>query len=336
MTVREAFAAFIAAGITEGKAPATIQFYEGRFVLIDKALGDKDIQDVRSTDILTFAQNLPPEWSNTTKRHALSVIDILQNWLWRLDLLEKKWMKKIFKPPMGRRDKLPTGAQTAALLAVANRAFQLMYTGLRLTGARPGELCAALMTDWRRDEHRIILKKHKTARKTCRARQIPVSSHFLLILEESTAGRTEGPLFLTQTGRPWTPQYLSRCYTVYRQQAGLPDGLVLYLARHEAGTKACKKYGIAVARDLLGHTNISTTSRYVHPSMEEVLEAAEGLSDELTRLPEGLQTVEGCPAPQPATPPEPPPPKPRIQIRATLSGGAADGRRLDQDADRAG
>ena len=46
--------------------------------------------------------------------------------------------------------------------------------------------------------------------------------------------------------------------------AGLPKDLVLYLARHECGTTICRETGIEYARRLLGHTNISTTQRYMH------------------------------------------------------------------------
>jgi site-specific recombinase XerD len=38
----------------------------------------------------------------------------------------------------------------------------------------------------------------------------------------------------------------------------------LYLVRHECGTKICRARGIEYARRLLGHTNTSTTQRYMH------------------------------------------------------------------------
>jgi site-specific recombinase XerD len=56
-------------------------------------------------------------------------------------------------------------------------------------------------------------------------------------------------------------------------QAGLPKDLVLYLARHECGTKICREKGIEYARRLLGHSNISTTQRYMHLDDRELAEA---------------------------------------------------------------
>jgi site-specific recombinase XerD len=48
---------------------------------------------------------------------------------------------------------------------------------------------------------------------------------------------------------------------------------VLYLARHECGTKICREKGIEYARRLLGHTNSSTTQRYMHLDDRELADA---------------------------------------------------------------
>jgi len=45
---------------------------------------------------------------------------------------------------------------------------------------------------------------------------------------------------------------------------------VLYLARHECGTKTCREKGIEYARRLLGHANISTTQRSMHLDEKEL------------------------------------------------------------------
>jgi site-specific recombinase XerD len=55
--------------------------------------------------------------------------------------------------------------------------------------------------------------------------------------------------------------------------AGLSRDLVLYLARHECGTKICREKGIEYARRLLEHSNISTTQRYMHLDERELAEA---------------------------------------------------------------
>jgi len=83
----------------------------------------------------------------------------------------------------------------------------------------------------------------------------------------------EGPVFLCPSGRGWSVENLSRTYSRLRDLAGLPKDLVLYLARHECGTKICREKGIEYARRLLGHTNISTTERYMHLDDQELADA---------------------------------------------------------------
>jgi hypothetical protein len=53
----------------------------------------------------------------------------------------------------------------------------------------------------------------------------------------------------------------------------LPRDLVLYLARHECGTKICREKGIEYARRRLGHANISATERYIHLEEKELADA---------------------------------------------------------------
>jgi len=79
----------------------------------------------------------------------------------------------------------------------------------------------------------------------------------------------------TRTDRDhgWRIGNLSRTYSRLRDLARLPKDLVLYLARHECGTKVCREKGIEYARRLLGHTNITTTQRYMHLDESELRDA---------------------------------------------------------------
>jgi integrase len=73
---------------------------------------------------------------------------------------------------------------------------------------------------------------------------------------------TPGGVIRCATARAWHPNIVP-----------LPRDLVLYLARHECGTKICREKGIEYARRLLGHTNITTTQRYMHLDEKELADA---------------------------------------------------------------
>ena len=117
------------------------------------------------------------------------------------------------------------------------------------------------------------LKEHKTARKTGKPRRIPIGRKLGELLDQAIGNRTDGPVFLSPIGTGWRVGNLSRTYSRLRDNAGLPKDLVLYLARHECGTKICREKGIEYARRLLGHANISTTQRYVHLDDRELADA---------------------------------------------------------------
>ncbi len=85
--------------------------------------------------------------------------------------------------------------------------------------------------------HGRTLKEHKTARKTGQVRRIPVGRKLGELLNQTIGSRTEGPVFLGPSGRGWRMENLSRTYSRLRDEAGLLKDLVLYLARHECGTK---------------------------------------------------------------------------------------------------
>ena len=171
---------------------------------------------------------------------------------------------------MGKRHSATT---SEAILEKASPAFRLIDFALWQCGARPGELCRATIADVDRDSRVILLKEHKTARKTGQPRRIPIGRKLGELLDRAIGTRTEGPVFLSPAGKAWRVANLSRTYSRLRDEAGLPRDLVLYLARHECGTKVCRQKGIEFARRLLGHANISTTQRYMHLDDRELADA---------------------------------------------------------------
>jgi integrase len=211
--------------------------------------------------------------SDSTKHHNAVALERLQTFALQNKLLDKAVFGTLEKPRVGRRERLPTPAETEAILSRASPAFRLIYSALRQCGARPGELCRVTIADVDRANCVISLKEHKTSRKTGQPRRIPIGRKLGALLDQAIGQRTEGSVFLSPTGKPWRVTNLSRTYSRLRDSAGLPKDLVLYLARHECGTKICREKGIEYARRLLGHANISTTQRYMHLDDRELADA---------------------------------------------------------------
>jgi integrase len=211
--------------------------------------------------------------SASSRHHNAVALQRLQKFALEHKLLDWPVFGRLEKSRAEQRDRVPTTAETDAILTRASSEFRLIYLALRQCGARSGELCRATIADIDPTANAIVLREHKTARKTGKPRRIPIGRKLGELLDQAIGTRTEGPIFLSPAGKPWKVNNLSRTYSRLRDLAGLPRDLVLYLARHECGTKICREKGIEFARRLLGHANISTTQRYMHLDDRELAEA---------------------------------------------------------------
>lgn len=255
------------------RSPATVAFYKTRLRLFCQMFNDRELVSLTPLEIDEHLAEAGTGLSNSTKHHNAVALERLQKFAIQNKLLDKPVFGILEKPRVGRRERLPTPGETEAILSRASPQFRLIYSALRQCGARPGELCRAAISDVNRAAAVITLKEHKTAGKTGQPRRIPIGRKLGELLDQAIGTRTEGPVFLCPTGKGWRVENLSRTYSRHRDKAGLPRDLVLYLARHECGTKICREKGIEYARRLLGHANISTTQRYMHLDDRELADA---------------------------------------------------------------
>jgi integrase len=230
-----------------------------------------DTASLSSLEIDAYLHDAGAKASNSTRHHNAVALTTLQSFALRESLLERPWFKCLEKPRIGRRERIPTAEEIAALLKVASPAFRLIYTGLSQSGARPGELCRAQISnvDWTKGT--ITLPQHKTDRKTGKPRVIPIGKNFGNTLEKAIDHRQAGPIFRSPKGRDWTIENLSGTHRRLRDAAGLPKDLVLYLARHRFGTEALRA-GVPLkdVADLMGHSSVTTTEIYLHRDVTEL------------------------------------------------------------------
>jgi integrase len=253
------------------RSPATVRFYRARLRLFCENFSDRDAASLLSLEIDAYLHDAGLNASDSTRHHNAVSLTTLQNFALRESLLEKPWFKRLEKPRMGRRERIPTGEEIACLIRGASPAFRLIYTGLSQSGARPGELCRAQIGDVDWTKRTITLTEHKTARKTGRPRIIPIGKNFGHTLQSAIDHRQTGPVFRTPSGSAWTVGNLSSTHRRLRDAAGLPKDLVLYLARHRFGTEALRA-GVPLrdVADLMGHVSVTTTEIYLHRDVTEL------------------------------------------------------------------
>jgi integrase len=252
MLIGELIATFISWN-SRHRAPATVGFYRTRLKKFCRAYNARELASLTPLEVDEHLATAGTGMSDSTRHHDVVDLQRLQKFAIEHKLLDEPVFGNLEKPRVGRRDRVPTAAETEAILAKASPAFRLIYSALRQCGARPGELCRATIADVDRANCVITLKEHKTVRKTGQPRRIPIGRKLGELLTQAIGDRQAGPIFLSPAGKAWSVPNLSRSYSRLRNLAGLPRDLVLYLARHECGTKICREKGIEYARRLLGH-----------------------------------------------------------------------------------
>jgi integrase len=252
------------------RSEKTLRFYESRFLALRNILGPCKWELLSPADLLDYLDFAGRKLSNTTRAHNVVALKTLQNFGVTTFGLPRIF-EKLEKPRANRRERIPTPAEVELILANASAPFRLIYQALSQTGCRPGELCGLQIADidWTEGDHGLItIKNHKTARKTGKPRLVPVGEKFGAMLRTAIGSRTDGPVFLTETGIHWRPDYLSAVHRALRDAAGVDKAIVLYSARHGAATRMLEAgVELKVVSELLGHSSVTMTERYTHPKI---------------------------------------------------------------------
>ncbi len=171
--------------------------------------------------------------------------------------------------------RMPTGAEGRdwepweyqAVLRHAPAHVRRFLVFIRYSGMRPGEIRNLEWDHVDLIERQLILKNHKTFRITKRARHVPINAVMLSLLTWLKARRPAGTkfVFLNAWGRQWTCRNLVDRLDAIRNRAGVGKDVKMHGGRHTFATGAVVN-GVdpATLAELLGHSNIATTQRYLH------------------------------------------------------------------------
>jgi integrase len=229
--------------------------------------GDHKTGDCRAYHLLEFIDSHESLRSDWTRKRWASTIQRPFNLAEELGLIDKNPFRRL-RMPQGQDGRDWTDAEYETLLRAAKPYFRRFLVFLRFSGARPGE--ARLLAPGNVDMagEQIVLRRHKTVRKTRRPRVIPFNStlvKLLVLLMREVRKRKGDRLFLNSYGRPWTTKALTKHFRALTRRHGLSDEVKLHGGRHTFATHAiCHKVDIAELAELLGHSSIQSTQRYVH------------------------------------------------------------------------
>ena len=85
-------------------------------------------------------------------------------------------------------------------------------------------------------------------------------------------------LFVSRSWQPLGSRDVQRLITEARRRAGIQKKVTPHMLRHTFATRFLQNGGdVATLASLLGHTNVATTTRYLHPNAARVQEMVEDL-----------------------------------------------------------
>ena len=268
------FLSSAAAGILR---PGTLLYYRTQLThLVEDLGGHTLVALVRSTDLERVC----------VKRSRVQVAKRLFRWASRAGL-GRNPAQDLIAPPVGTRDRVVTRQEVAELLATCSRDFARLLQLAYRTGARPGELRALTWANVDLAERRAVLTVFK-----CRARRRDGVRHRVILLDrrslrilsrwkQERQPKMSDPVLLTARGVGWTPTAVRLRMRRLRRKLG-PDfaGVCVYTMRHTRATELLQaRTPDSMVAELLGHTDVRTTRRYLHPVRADLLEVLDAAAD---------------------------------------------------------
>jgi len=106
-------------------------------------------------------------------------------------------------------------------------------------------------------------------------RFVPISPRVRQALLARYSEQKEGWIFPSKRAGDGHLTTVSKQFEKARKEAGLPNDIVLYCARHGFGTEMYRATKILFAvMNVMGHTTVTTTMKYQHQNIDEVAAVA--------------------------------------------------------------
>lgn len=229
------------------------------------SMGHSLCNDCRPFHLLALINAQPRIKKNNTRSRWNTTIQQPFNEAERLGLIVKNPFRGLSFPE-GDEGRDWTDEELSMILNGANQPFSELVIGLRLSGLRPLEGCDLSWPHIRFDLSNIKIDEHKSRWRTNAPRIVPLNDPLIDLFNSIRQRAYPGiRVFRNTKKKPWTRDHADATLLRLRKKLGLPDDLKLHGCRHTFGTNAIMNdVGVMKLMEILGHTDIRTTQRYVH------------------------------------------------------------------------
>lgn len=255
---------------------------------INKIINSEFLGGLNITDFYSYLSYLDNEKNDnpTTRSRKISAIKSFYNYLYQeIEVIDKNITVKLKNPKISKRQPVYlTLDETEKLLSIVStekndflraRDLAIIFTFLT-TGMRLSELVSINVNDIENDHFSIIGKGNKERTIYLTENALKLIHNYLMVRNEYLKDKYVEALFISTRKKRISNRTVQATIDKYLEKAGFDTSVYsTHKLRHTAAT-LMYRYGnvdIRALKDILGHTNISTTQIYTHLEDEDLKNA---------------------------------------------------------------
>lgn len=230
----------------------------------------KNETEITYADIYDYKVSMS-EYSSATTARKLTAIKSYFNFLSDMEFIPTNPSTKIKIPKVKNHEKeyIPMD-EAKKLLDVAKSPRDKAIIALYLsTGMRVNELVNLTVEQYEKDEIIFIAKGDKERKVYLNDKCRGYIDEYLKVRKDSGIDN----LFVSNYGTPMRHDLIAKMLKKNAKKAGLSEDITNHSLRHSFISAVTLTSGVAVAREVVGHVNLSTTQRYVHNTEETIKNA---------------------------------------------------------------
>jgi integrase len=260
--------------------PATVAFYKGKLSVLVKHLGTRRLDEIEEAEVEQYTQKRANTKSRRDQPLSPASVNRELATLRRLLRLAHEW-KILDRVPRihllrgeHQREFVLSHQQEALFFEAAEGRCDLRDVAMVLidTGLRIRECLTLEWTDVRMEpaqgaQHGYLTVRRKNA-KNSKSRNVPLTARVVEVLRRRNPAGS-GLVFHRADGQPLYQTWLNEQQAEIRRLLKMPADFVLHSFRHTYGTRLGETGADAFTiMKLMGHSTVTVSQRYVHPSPE--------------------------------------------------------------------
>lgn len=216
-----------------------------------------------------------PSWkSSSTRKAKANQVNAVLNWAKKQKRIKENPLEDVDYEEAERRPCL-TDDWLEKILLLCTEPMERVLRFLRWSGRRISDVADLNWQDVDWDKAKVILRKHKTKKKTKKDQFIALVPEALALLKQIHAEQTDlfgppdpaAPIFVNTRGKRWNKNVLGQNLLRLKKRHGIDTPATLHGIRHQVGTEIVRITGsLPAAGAALGHAPGSavTAKYYVH------------------------------------------------------------------------